>query len=173
MIATYESGDRIGGYITFRVVKLSSNEISRLKEGAKFVIEPYKERRSLDANAYMWILCTKIAEVVRSSKDEVYEEMIQKYGYMSEITITVKSEVDMGRIQGHWKFLKESQDGKFKAYQMIRGTSDYDRAEMAHFIDMVVSEAKELDIETLPETEINRMMERIGEKNGKETKKEG
>lgn len=173
MIATYESGDRIGGYITFRVVKLSANEISRLKEGAKFVIEPYREKRSLDANAYMWILCTKIAEVVRSSKDEVYEEMIQKYGYMSEITITVKSEVDMGRIQGHWKFIKESQDGKFKAYQMIRGTSDYDRAEMAHFIDMVVGEAKELDIETLPETEINRMMERIGEKNGKETKKEG
>lgn len=168
MIATYESGDRLGGYITFRVVKLSANEISRLKEGTKFAIEPYKERRSLDANAYMWILCTKIAEVVRSSKDEVYEEMIQKYGYMSEITITVKSEVDMGRIQGHWKFLKESQDGKFKAYQMIRGTSDYDRAEMAHFIDMVVSEAKELDIETLPESEIRRMMERIGEKNGKD-----
>lgn len=168
MIATYESGDRLGGYITFRVVKLSANEISRLKEGAKFVIEPYREKRSLDANAYMWILCTKIAEVVRSSKDEVYEEMIQKYGYMSEITITVKSEVDMGRIQGHWKFIKESQDGKFKAYQMIRGTSDYDRAEMAHFIDMVVSEAKELDIETLPESEIRRMMERIGEKNGKD-----
>lgn len=168
MIATYESGDRRGGYITFRVVKLSIDEISRLKEGAKFAIEPYKEKRSLDANAYMWILCTKIAEVVRSSKDEVYEEMIQKYGYMSEITITVKSEVDMGRIQGHWKFLKESQDGKFKAYQMIRGTSDYDRAEMAHFIDMVVSEAKELDIETLPESEIRRMMERIGEKNGKD-----
>lgn len=168
MIATYESGDRLGGYITFRVVKLSSNEISRLKEGTKFAIEPYREKRSLDANAYMWILCTKIAEVVRSSKDEVYEEMIQKYGYMSEITITVKSEVDMGRIQGHWKFIKESQDGKFKAYQMIRGTSDYDRAEMAHFIDMVVSEAKELDIETLPESEIRRMMERIGEKNGKD-----
>ena len=168
MIATYESGDRLGGYITFRVVKLSANEISRLKEGAKFVIEPYREKRSLDANAYMWILCTKIAEVVRSSKDEVYEEMIQKYGYMSEITITVKSEVDMGRIQGHWKFIKESQDGKFKAYQMIRGTSDYDRAEMAHFIDMVVGEAKELDIETLPESEIRRMMERIGEKNGKD-----
>lgn len=168
MIATYESGDRLGGYITFRVVKLSANEISRLKEGAKFVIEPYKEKRSLDANAYMWILCTKIAEVVRSSKDEVYEEMIQKYGYMSEITITVKSEVDMGRIQGHWKFIKESQDGKFKAYQMIRGTSDYDRAEMAHFIDMVVGEAKELGIETLPETEIKRMMEQMEKRYGKD-----
>lgn len=168
MIATYESGDRLGGYITFRVVKLSANEISRLKEGAKFVIEPYREKRSLDANAYMWILCTKIAEVVRSSKDEVYEEMIQKYGYMSEITITVKSEVDMGRIQGHWKFIKESQDGKFKAYQMIRGTSDYDRAEMAHFIDMVVGEAKELGIETLPETEIKRMMEQMEKRYGKD-----
>ena len=167
MIATYESGDRLGGYLTFRVKNVTSNELASLKVGSQFLIEPYREKRSLDANAYMWILCTKIAEVVRSSKDEVYEEMIQKYGYMSEITITVKKEVDMGRIQGHWKFIKESQDGKFKAYQMIRGTSDYDRAEMAHFIDMVVSEAKELDIETLPESEIKRMMERIGEKNGR------
>lgn len=166
MRGRFISYDHLTGFLTVEIKDLPPEEIKRL-DGAFVDVERVKKKRSLDANAYMWILCTKIAEVVRSSKDEVYEEMIQKYGYMSEITITVKKEVDMGRIQGHWKFIKESQDGKFKAYQMIRGTSDYDRSEMAHFIDMVVGEAKELGIETLPETEIKRMMEQIGEIDGR------
>ena len=120
-------------------------------------IKKHRERRSLDANAYCWVLCTKIAEKVKTSKDEIYEEMLQKYGYMSDITITVKSDVDMRRIDGHWKFYQESGDGKFKAYVMIRGSSEYDSKEMAHFIDMIIDEAKELGIETMTPAEIERM----------------
>lgn len=36
------------------------------------VIKPYKEKRSLDANAYCWVLIGKIAESIHASKDEVY-----------------------------------------------------------------------------------------------------
>jgi hypothetical protein len=40
---------------------------------------------------------------------------------------------------------------------MIKGSSEYDTAEMARFIDRIVEEAKELDIETLPEAEVERL----------------
>jgi hypothetical protein len=40
---------------------------------------------------------------------------------------------------------------------MIKGSSEYDTAEMAKFIDAVVLEAKELGIETLPPAELERM----------------
>lgn len=122
----------------------------------------YRKRRSLDANAYCWVLVTKIAEVMKSSKEEIYEELLQKYGLVQEIPITVKAEVDMSQIDGHWFFLKESSDGKWKSYLPIRGTSTYDSKEMANFIDRVVDDAKELGIETLPPDELERMVARWG-----------
>ena len=61
----------------------------------------------------------------------------------------------MSKIEGHWKFYKSN--GNFDSYLMIKGSSDYDSKEMAHFIDCVVQEAKELGIETLTPTELERM----------------
>lgn len=122
----------------------------------------YRKKRSLDANAYCWVLVSKIAEVMKSSKEEIYEDLLQKYGLVHDIPITVKSDVDMSLIDGHWLFLKESSDGKWKSYLPIRGTSDYDSKEMANFIDRVVDDAKELGIETLPPDEIERMVSRWG-----------
>lgn len=123
-------------------------------------IKPHHEKRSLNANAYLWVLCTKIAQVIRSSKDEVYEEMLRKYGYLYKdddglITITVKADLDMSKVEGHWKYY--TGNDTWKAYFMIKGTSMYDKSEMAHFLDMVIEEAKDLGIETLPPAEIERM----------------
>lgn len=121
----------------------------------------WRKKRSLDANGYLWVLCTEIARVVDSSKDEVYEEMLQKYGVLYQdadgeyITITLKSSIDVSRVEGHWKFFKSN--GKFNAYLMIKGTSEYDTKEMAHFLDMVIEEAKELGIQTETPDEIARM----------------
>lgn len=138
------------------------SEIESLKDCEKLSIEAkkYRAKRSLDANAYAWVLFTKIAEVVRSSKDEIYENMLQKYGHLYKdddgyVTITVRADVDMSKVQGHWKFYKSN--GKFSSYLMIKGSSEYDTAEMAKFIDAVVLEAKELGIETATPDEIERM----------------
>lgn len=149
--------------ITFAINEASViNEIESLRDLEMLNIEAkkYRAKRSLDANAYAWVLFTKIAEVIRSSKDEVYEEMLQKYGYFHQdedgyITVTVRADVDMSKIQGHWKFYKSN--GKFSSYVMIKGSSEYDTAEMSRFIDAVVCEAKELGIETATPDEIERM----------------
>lgn len=150
--------------ITFTVNEPSAvNGISEIKKCDKLSIRAvkHKEKRSLDANAYAWVLFTKIADAVNSSKDEIYEEMLQKYGVLHQdedgyITVTVREDVDMSKIQGHWKFYKGN--GKFSSYLMIKGSSEYNTAEMAKFIDSVVLEAKELGIETLPPAELERMV---------------
>lgn len=122
----------------------------------------YRKKRSLDANAYCWVLLTKIANHpdVRSTKEEIYEQMLQKQPRIYEdekghVLITVKANVDMSKIAGHWMFYKTN--GKFTSYFMLKGTSEYDTAEMSQFIDMLVQEAKELGIETLTPDELERM----------------
>ena len=154
--------------MTFEVEEQPTEEINQIAMCEKLSIEvkKFRKKRSLDANAYCWVLMSKIADVIGSSKEDVYEDMLQKYGYFYKddegyITITVKAEVDMSKITGHWKFYKGN--GKFSSYLMIKGSSEYDSAEMAKFIDQIVCEAKELGIETATPNEIARMKALWGE----------
>lgn len=155
--------------MTFEVNEQPTDEINNIASCEKLSIEvkKFRQKRSLDANAYCWVLMSKIAEKTNSGKDEVYEEMLQRYGYFYKdekgyITITVKAEVDMSKITGHWKFYKGN--GTFSSYLMIKGSSEYDSAEMAKFIDAVIQEAKELGIETATPDEIERIKQQWGKK---------
>lgn len=128
-------------------------------------VEKESKKRSLDSNSYCWVLCTKIAEVVESSKEEVYEEMIQRYGYIYEdengcVTMTIPESRDISLYEGHWKFIKGND--KFKAYLKLKGSSEYNSREMAHFVDMIVLEAKELGIDTMTPNQIAEMNAKWG-----------
>lgn len=145
---------------TEAVFEVPTKEIAKLiGQDVRLKVVKWNDKRSLDANAYLWVLCTKMAEVLKTSKDEVYEQLIQKYGYADTpaLTITVKSIVNMDAIGGHWKMYQESADGRFKAYMRLRGTSEYDRREMAHFLDMVIEDCKDLGIETLSPEELLKL----------------
>lgn len=161
--------DGRGIILTFEVDASASGQIENMKKDDLLRIRAvrYKQKRSLDANAYAWALMTKIANHpdVSSSKEEVYEQMLQKYGTFYEdedgfITITVKKSVDMAKVDGHWKYIKGN--GKFASYLMIKGSSEYDTAEMSHFIDRIVEEAQELGIETATPDELERMKQEWG-----------
>lgn len=159
--------DGHGIILIFEVDAGAAGQIESLtkQERLRIRVVKYKERRSLGANAYAWVLMTKIADVVGSSKEEIYEDMLQKYGSFYEdedgrITITVKKSVDMSKIDGHWKYIKDN--GKWASYLMIKGSSEYDTAEMSRFIDRIIEEARELGIETATPEEVARMKQEWG-----------
>ena len=149
--------------ITFEVNEESAiNQYDKINGVEKLAVKAvkYRNKRSLDANAYAWVLMSKIASVMNTSKEEVYEDMLQQYGKLYEdadgyITITVKRSVDMSKIAGHWMKIKQGE--KYAGYAMIKGSSEYDTKEMSDFIDGVVHEAEELGIQTETPEEIERM----------------
>jgi hypothetical protein len=54
----------------------------------------------------------------------------------------------------------KTEDGKeLVFYKIFRGSSTYDTKEMSILIDGIVTECKELGIETLPPEEVKRMLE--------------
>ena len=122
-----------------------------------FEIKEHKEKRSLNANAYAWTLITKIADALRTSKEECYLEMLKRYG-QSEI-VSVLSQID---VSGYFKYYEPLatatlQGKEFTHYKIYKGSSEYDSREMSILIDGIVSEAKELGIETIPPNEIERL----------------
>lgn len=134
-----------------------------LEEKLSFKIDKHKEKRSLNANAYCWKLLTEIANVVRSSKDEVYFEMLKRYGQRE--MISVRADIP---ISDYIKYCEEAGEGTvngklFKHYFVFKGSSEFDTKEMSIFIDGVVSEAKGLGIQTETPEQIANLKSLWGE----------
>ena len=122
-----------------------------------FEIKPYRQKRSLNANAYAWVLINEMANRLRTSKDEVYQEMLKRYGQSK--VISVLSEIDISRFVKYYEEIgKGHVEGKeFTHYRCFIGSSEYDSREMAILIDGIVDEAQTLGIDTLPTTAVERM----------------
>jgi hypothetical protein len=138
--------------ITFEVNERNDFKllVDELKDADKLSIEvkQYRQKRSLNANNYAWAIITQIADIVRASKEEIYLEMLRRYG-QSEL-ISVVAHIP---IHEYIKYCEEagesSLNGKlFKHYKVYKGSSEFDTREMSIFIDGIVSEAKELGIQT-------------------------
>ena len=133
-------------------------------------IKPYRKRRSLDANAYCWVLCQKIAEKIGGTKEDIYKEAIRKAGQFDFIAVT-DSAADQflkawqSKGLGWYAEALESKIEGCKKIMVYYGSSVYDSKEMAHLIDYIVSECKELGIETMTPAEISRMMNEWGQEN--------
>lgn len=142
--------------------KLLVDELKGL-EKLSIEVKPFRERRSLNANNYSWKIITEIANVVRASKDEIYLKMLKRYG-QSEI-FSVLSHIPFGEYVKYYEEAGESiLNGKlFKHYKVFKGSSEFDTREMSIFIDGVVSEAKELGIQTETPDEIARLKSMWGE----------
>lgn len=128
------------------------------------ILKVFRNKRSLDANAYCWVLLQKMAEVLNTTKDELYLEELRKYGQFTHII--VKPEI-ADKVKNEWRLAEDVGDVTVngKAGRQIRcyfGSSTYDSKEMSVLIDGIVSDCKELHIETLPPEELKSMKESWG-----------
>ena len=57
-------------------------------------IKKWRKKRSLDANAYAWVLIDKIAQATGVPKTEVYRKVIREIGGVSEIVCVRTEAVD-------------------------------------------------------------------------------
>ena len=127
-----------------------------LKDLEKLSIEikPYRQRRSLDANAYAWTLINKLAERLNKPPNEIYREAIRDIGGNSEV-VCVKNPAVKKLRQG-WQrngigWMTETIPSKIDGCTNVilyYGSSVYDTKQMAQLIDVIVEECKEQGIET-------------------------
>ena len=122
-----------------------------------------RDKRSLNANAYLWTLLTQIAEKLNSSKDEIYIEMLARYGQCTYIVCKPEA---VDKIKQEWRTVKEL--GTFNLngnigiqLQCFYGSSTYNSKEFSVLLDGVVSECKELGIETLDDVELKQLIDNI------------
>lgn len=119
-------------------------------------IKPYRRKRSLDANAYYWVLLTKLARVLDTSNAELHNILLSKYGFMEIVdgrTIKVvlpDTDAAYNKVMGsplyHLKPTSDARMGNdgmaYRTYIMIRGSSTYNTAEMSRLIDGLVADCR-------------------------------
>ena len=133
--------------------KLGGGEIT-------FSIKKRATPRSLNANNYAWSLIEKLATAIKSDKDTVYEEMLRRYGtgesYTDEagneckVLFSLREGIPPSLVARHYAEVGVGYiDGKkFIHYRAIKGTSEYSTKEMSVFLDGIVSECREVGIQT-------------------------
>ena len=126
-------------------------------------IKEKKQRRSLDANAYFWVLCNRLAEVTGIAKTDIYRSYITEIGGNSDIVCVQDKAVEAFR--SAWEshglgWCTEETTSKLEGCTNIicyYGSSTYDTAQMSRLIELAVQDCKENGIETLTPNEIAAM----------------
>ena len=136
---------------------LEAYEELKGKEVLSLEIKPYRKKRSLDANAYYWVLLTKLAKVMNTSNAEMHNLMLIHYGEPEIIegkpvymTVTDTEDAEKKVMQAtEYHLMPTSQvrqglDGiMYRTYKLLRGSSTYDPSEMARLIDGLITSCKE------------------------------
>lgn len=139
-----------------------------------------RKKRSLDANAYHWVLVGKIARHNGTTDKEEHYNLMCDYGTELEdadgnaAVIYVPLYVDLRRTNTYVRHLgQQSMRGiRCQKCMLIKPSHEYNSAEMAKLIRGTIEEAKWLGIETIPPEELKRMMEALEEHERRAQKKQ-
>lgn len=131
-------------------------------------IKKHREKRSLDANAYMWVLVDKLAKATRIPKTEIYRKAIKEIGGVSDTVCVSAKAAD--RLASGWEWnglgwFSERSESKLKGcvnVTLYYGSSVYDVEQMSRLIDYMVEDCKALGIETMTPDKLEAIKEAWG-----------
>ena len=131
-------------------------------------IKKQAKHRSLDANAYCWVLIDKIAEKTGLRKVDVYRHAIKEIGGVSDVICVQDKAVD--RLREGWEkngigWQTDTMGSKVEGCKKVvlyYGSSVYDSKQMAQLIDSLIQDAESLGIPTLTDEQAARLVNRWG-----------
>ncbi len=162
-LITY-GADMDGDFLAVHVPQ-ARKVLEQLEPGKKYVVEikPYRKKRSLDANAYSWVLIDKIAGELNLPKTEVYRNAIREiYGASNVVCVQDKA---VAALCAAWEnnglgWFTETFESKIEGCTNVilyYGSSSYDTKVMSRLINHLVEEAQALGIETMTPEELAKL----------------
>lgn len=127
-------------------------------------LSKYRRKRSLDSNAYAWVLMDKLSEKLGITKEQIYRQYIKEIGGVSE-TICIKTE-GVQKLCDAWHknglgWMTDTFPSDTKGYTNVilyYGSSTYDTRQMSRMIDMITNDCKEQGIETENPEELRALL---------------
>ena len=139
------------------------------KTKLSLIVKQFREKRTITQNAYYWKLLEELKNVLRIGDDEAHVLMLQRYGQIAEdengnkIIFSLMSHIAPVGILKYSKELGkktlnvDGKDVEFTHYKALKGSSEMSTLEMSILIDGLISECKEVGIETDTPEELERL----------------
>ena len=126
----------------------------------------WRNKRSLDANGLLWVCLDKIASALNTDKWDVYLLMLKRYGKFTYILVKPNAVEYTKTIWRESEVIGEVDVNGTKSVQMLCyfGSSTYDSKEFSRLLDGVISEMKDMGLETPAQEEMDRMLAEWGKK---------
>lgn len=149
--------------ITFSINESSVvNEVDKLKD-CKLSIKAvkYRQKRSLDANALLWHCLGEIASSLQADKWDIYLQMLKRYGKYTYICVKPNM---VDAVKAQWReseVIGEVNINGSEAIQMLCyfGSSTYNTKDFSVLLEGVISEMKEMELETPLSEDMRRALE--------------
>lgn len=128
-------------------------------------IKQYRQKRSLNANSYCWILADKIAEKLETTKEKVYREIIKDVGQFEVISIQNNAVENFKKVWESnglgWQVELLSEDIRQGFTDLIAyyGSSVYDTKAMSILLEELIVQANELGIDTMTPDEKEKLLQ--------------
>ncbi len=150
--------------VTFKAHKGLLTALSALDGQIDVEVKKHRNKRSLDANAYFFVLADKLAAKMNITKEEVYRNAIKDIGGNSEV-VCVQNEAVEKLCQGWTRnglgWQTDTLPSKINGCTNVvlyYGSSTYDTEQMSRLINNIVEECQQLGIDTKTPEEINDMI---------------
>ena len=124
----------------------------------------HRNKRSLDANGYLWVLIQKLAVRLNMRPTEVYRRLIQESSNYTVVPIREDAIDQWSRVWtsngSGWLTEDMGACRNVKGYHNIKcyyGSSTYDSKQMSQLLDIVIEECKAQGIEYMSENELARL----------------
>ena len=142
--------------------------VDELRTCEKLTVElkKFRPKRSLDANAYCWVLLGKLAENQGVPVNEIYRHYIREVGGNSDVVCIKNGALE--KLEKAWTrcglgWFTETFPSKLEGCTNVilyQGSSEFDTAQMARLIDNIVQDCKNVGIETATPEELSLLKER-------------
>lgn len=153
------------------IIPLAPSQKFDIKQDKSYIIKikEYREKRSLNANAYCWALCEKLAKALTAkgallTKEDIYIAAIKTCGVFDEILIMTKA---LKRFINTWTSrgtgwvvdIVNAVNEESTHIRVYRGSSSYDTKEMTRLIEYLVEECKSQNIPTLDDDDLQSLID--------------
>jgi hypothetical protein len=130
-------------------------------------IKKHREKRSLNANSYLWVLCDRLAEKIGSTKIEIYRDAIRDVGIFKDFTLSPNEAPSLEKawsmLGTGWLTERIGFDDDNVFVRCYYGSSMYNKRQMARLLDYIIQDCKNVGVETMTPEEIARLKAVWGE----------
>lgn len=128
----------------------------------EITIEEYHEKRSLQANRFLWACIADICNAVNEDKDKVYLDLLRHYGQYTVVRIPAEA---LDILKRQWKEVEVvgEVDGKMDVLCYF-GSHTYNSKEFARLLDGVKDMMRNAGLEAPPDAEMQEIINRMERK---------